>query len=72
MLERNLETKAYKLVWGSLQGRGTFIIIRKSDDKTTLCFVCNQGLEDYKRLRRAYNNSRKQFDNLAAKYNYYS
>ena len=58
----NLISKEYSLLFGSGQGKGTFIIIRHSDDETTLRFVCSEGLAAYKDLKRAYRAGIKAFN----------
>lgn len=58
----NIETKYYKLVWGTLQGRGTYIIIDKKTDKSTLRNTGSDAINDYNLLKRIYNNSRTEFD----------
>ena len=40
----------------------TFIIIDKETNKTSLRFVCYEGFEEYKHLKRLWRTNRKAFD----------
>jgi hypothetical protein len=66
MTIENLISKNYSLLFGSGQGRGTFIIIRHSDDKSTLRFVCQEGLAEYAKFKRAYRAGVKLFEAACA------
>lgn len=67
---RDIKTDKYHLAVGTGQGKGTFIIIRKSDDKTTLRNVCSEGEGFYRQLQRAYKQSPAAFDALCGKEEY--
>lgn len=69
----NIESKNYKLYAHTLSG--TFIIENKNAHythdgytctKSTLRFVCHEGWLAYCKFKRAWRESRKQFDNLCA------
>lgn len=60
---KNLETDNYELVWGTLQGAGTFIIIDKNTDKSTLRNTGTDAVNDYKHLQKLFNKSMPLFDN---------
>lgn len=67
---QSFESRHYRLAAGDAQARGTFIIIRKVDDFTTLRFTCGQGYGEYQRLRRLYNHSRRMFDAACSQYDF--
>ena len=59
---RDLETRNYKLAVGTGAGKGTFIIIRNSDNLTTLRDTGSEAEDDFKAFERAFNISGSSFD----------
>lgn len=67
---KDLETRHYRLSWGSGAGRGTFIIERMADGHTTLRDTGIEAVAHYKELLRRFNISGSSFDDLCASYEY--
>ncbi len=59
---KDFESRNYAVIVGTLQARGTFYILRKSDQTTTLRYTGSEGVEDYESFRATYRQSRKKFD----------
>lgn len=59
---RDLETSNYKLAVGTGAGNGTFIIVRNSDDFTTLRNTGSAAEDDFKAFERDFNISGSAFD----------
>jgi hypothetical protein len=64
---KNLETANYALLWGDGQGRGTFIIIRRADDTSTLRNTGSEAIAEYNRLLAIFKKDRSAFDAKCAK-----
>lgn len=67
---KSFESRHYRLAAGDAQARGTFIIIRKADDFTTLRFTCGEGWCEYKRLSHLYHFKRAAFDAACKQYDF--
>lgn len=64
-------TREYEVVVGTAQARGTFYIRRVRDDTTTYRFVCSEGFEEYRLLKRAWRASQWAFHWRCRTYNYH-
>jgi hypothetical protein len=67
---QNLTTKSYSLVFGKGEGKGTSIIIRLLDNKSTKRYNFTEGYDTYKKLKKLYAQSRKLFDEECDKFDY--
>ena len=59
-----LQSRRHEVVTDNLTR--TFIIIDRETNKTSLRFVCYEGFEEYKRLKRLWRTNRQAFDVVCA------
>lgn len=67
---KDLETRHYRLLWGSGAGHGTFIIERMADGHTTLRDTGSEAEMRYKVLFRTFRMSKALFDIACRSYEY--
>jgi hypothetical protein len=66
---KSFSSRHYEVLVDRLSG--THLVRDRRTDKTTLRWVCHEGLEEYRKLKATYRESRPAFDEYCATYSYH-